>query len=134
MPPMPKRLMILIIAASLAITACGGSGSTSSPPTTVPGGSPTPNPKITKTTVQVNNFGTPVPKIPVEESTPRSMTSPRPGKPFDTEITNKKGNAHFKNLKPSQTYCYVAILGRGREASTCATWELWQSGLVLLGA
>jgi|HubBroStandDraft_6_1064221.scaffolds.fasta_scaffold00008_169 hypothetical protein len=129
---MPKRLMILLAVAAFAIAACHSNGSMSPTPSSSPG-SPHPNPSITKATVLVTILGTPAPKIPVEESTPRNTASPRPGTPFDTEITGMKGLAHFKNLKPSKTYCWVAILAPGQKSSECASWETWQTGNITLG-
>lgn len=126
-PLMPKRLLLALAVAALAIAACNGTPSTSA---TFTPSSPTPDPKITKATINVTINGTPVPKIPVEISTPRSTASPRPGKPFFTKMTGKKGNASFTGLKPSQTYCWVAVIGSNYHASECADWEIWQSGTI----
>jgi hypothetical protein len=128
---MPKRLLLALAIAALAIAACNnGTPSTSSTGTP---SSPTPNPRITKATVYVTSDGTPVPRIPVEISTPRSTASPRPGKPFFTKNTGKKGHASFTGLKPSQTYCWVAIITPSFHTSTCADWQLWQAGAIDLG-
>lgn len=129
-PPMPKRLLLVLAVAALAIAACN-SGSTTPSPSGSPG-SPKPNPSITKAAVLVTILGTPQPHIPVLESTPKDTSSPRPGTPFDTEYTNKKGIAHFTHLKPSQTYCWVATVGTIK-LSTCASWPTWQSSQILLG-
>jgi hypothetical protein len=130
-PAMPKRLLLALAIASLAIAACHSTPSTTP---SFPPSSPTPNPKITKTTVSVTIGGTPVPRVPVEISTPRSTASPRPGKPFFTKNTGKKGNATFTGLKPSQTYCWVAIVGPSYHFVDCADWQTWQSGTVDLGS
>lgn len=132
-PPMPKRLMIVLTGAALvlAIAACHNGSVTPSPSASGP--SPTPNPKITKATVNVTILGTPAARIPVEESTPKNTASPRPGTPFETIGTNKKGNATFNNLKPSKTYCWVAILAPGHTSSECAGWSIWQNSTITLG-
>jgi len=127
---MPKRLLLALAIAALAIAACHSTPSTQP---SIPPSSPTPNPKITKATVLVTANGTPVPRIPVEISTPRSTASPRPGKPFFTKNTGKKGHASFTGLKPSQTYCWVAITSPSVRYSGCADWELWQAGTIDLG-
>jgi hypothetical protein len=129
---MPKRLMIALALTALVMAACKSGGSMSPTPSGAPV-SPSPNPKIKKATILVTISGTPQPQIPVAASTPRSKTSPRPGKPFDTEITNKKGFAHFHMLKPDKTYCWVAKLGPGQTASECAGWAIWQGGEIILG-
>jgi hypothetical protein len=129
---MPKRLMLVLAVAALAIAACHSNGSVSPTPSGTPV-SPNPNPSITKATVSVTIFGTPAPRIPVEESTPQSKTSPRPGKPFETKLTGKKGLVHFKHLKPSATYCWVAVLGPHQTSSECAGWAVWQNGIIDLG-
>ncbi len=130
---MPKRLMIVLTGAALAlsIAACHSSGSVT--PTPSASTSATPDPKITKAEVNVTILGTPAARIPVEESTPKNTASPRPGTPFDTRHTNKHGNAFFYHLKPSKTYCWVAILGRGRTSSECAPWSIWQTSTISLG-
>jgi ABC-type glycerol-3-phosphate transport system substrate-binding protein len=92
---MPKRLLLVLAVAALAIAACH-SGSTTPSPSSSPA-SPSPNPSITKAAVLVTVLGTPQPHVPVQESTPKNTSSPRPGTPFDTEYTNKKGVAHFFN-------------------------------------
>jgi hypothetical protein len=130
-PPMPKRLLLVLAVAALAIAAACHSGSTTPTPSSSPA-SPQPNPSITKAGVLVTILGTPQPHIPVLESTPKDTSSPRPGTPFDTEYTNKKGVAHFYHLKPSQTYCWVATVGTIK-LSTCASWPTWQSSQILLG-
>ena len=127
---MPKRLLIVLAAAALAIAACHSSSVTPTPSGSP--GSPKPNPSITKAAILVTVLGTPQPHVPVEESTPKNTSSPRPGTPFDTEYTNKKGVAHFFDLKPSKTYCWVALVGTIK-FSECAAWPTWQSGQILLG-
>lgn len=131
-PPMPKRLLLALTVAALAIAACHNNSSTSPIPSGSPL-SPSPNPSVTKAVVLVTIAGTPAPKIPVEESTPRSTSSPRPGKPFDTQNTNKSGKAHFYGLKPSKTYCWVAIISPGFKSSECAGWQVWQTSTITLG-
>jgi hypothetical protein len=127
---MPKRLLLVLAAAALAIAACH-SGSTTPSATGTPF-SPSPNPSITKAGVLVTILGTPQPHVPVEESTPKNTSSPRPGTPFDTEKTNKNGVAHFYGLKPDKTYCWVAIVG-SIKFSECAGWAVWQTGQIDLG-
>jgi hypothetical protein len=127
---MPKRLLLVLAVAALAIAACH-SGSTTPSPSGSPA-SPSPNPSITKAAVLVTVLGTPQPHVPVQESTPKNTSSPRPGTPFDTEYTNKKGVAHFFNLKPSQTYCWVTMVG-SLKFSYCAGWAVWQTGQIPLG-
>ena len=78
-------------------------------------------------------LGTPAPGIPVEASTPKSTSSPRPGTPFETKDTGMKGLAHFLHLKPSKTYCWVAIIGPHQTSSECAGWEVWQTQTITLG-
>jgi hypothetical protein len=129
---MPKRLLIFLAVAALAIASCKGGGSTSTPPTGPPI-SPSPNPSIKKATVLVTIQGTPAPGIPVQESTPKSTSSPRPGTPFDTEVTGIKGLVHFLHLKPSKTYCWVAIIGPHQTSSECASWAIWQTQTISLG-
>jgi len=128
---MPKRLLFALAIAALAIAACN-SGSTTTPPSSPPV-SPSPNPSIKKALVQVTIAGTPAANIPVEESTPQNPASPRPGTPFDTVPTNKKGYAHFKDLKPSKTYCWVAVISHSIESSECAGWAVWQNSTIFLG-
>jgi hypothetical protein len=128
---MPKRLLIVLAVAALAIAACS-SGSTSPGPSSTPV-SPSPNPSITKAVVEVTVAGTPQPHIPVEASTPRNAQSPRPGTPFETLYTGKKGLAHFNHLKPSGTYCWVAIITPSFHSSECASWGIWQTSTVTLG-
>lgn len=127
-PLMPKRLLLALAVAALAIAACNN-GAPSTSATYTPA-SPTPDPKITKAKVNVTINGTPLPKIPVEISTPKSTASPRAGKPFFTKTTGKKGNATFTGLKPSQTYCWVAVIGSNYRASECADWQIWQAGTI----
>jgi hypothetical protein len=127
---MPKRLLLALAVAAVAIAACH---STPAPTPSFTPSSPTPNPKITKASVYVTVNGTPVPRIPVEISTPRSTASPRPGKPFFTKNTGRKGHAAFTGLKPSQTYCWVAIVSPSVLYSTCASWPIWQAGTIDLG-
>jgi hypothetical protein len=128
---MPKRLLLALAAAALAIAACHGSSTTPTPSASP--ASPSPNPSITKASVEVTINDTPQPNIPVEESTPKDPNSPRPGTPFDTELTNKKGIAHFYKLNPSKTYCWVAYFSSRFQSSECAGWEIWQTGTITLG-
>jgi hypothetical protein len=130
-PAMPRRLLLALAVAALAIAACHG-GSTTPTPSSSPA-SPVPNPSIKKALVEVTINGTPAAKIPVEESTPRSTSSPRPGTPFDTVKTNYKGIAHFYKLKPSKTYCWVAVISSNFKSSECAGWEVWQTSTITLG-
>ncbi len=129
---MLKPLMIALAVVALATVACGGGGSTTPAPSSVPG-SPTPDPKITKATIKVTILGTPKAEIPVEESTPTNPASPRPGKTFATEYTGKKGIAKFLGLKPSKTYCWVAKLSPSTTSFECAGWETWQDSDITLG-
>jgi hypothetical protein len=128
---MPKRLMIILALASLAIAACHSSSVPSSSPS--PSISPSPNPSIKTATIEVTILGTPAPHIPVEISTPRSTSSPRPGTAFETKDTGKKGTVKFDHLKPDGVYCWVAILGPGSKSSFCAGWAIWQTGTIMLG-
>jgi len=128
---MPKRLLLVIAAIGFVIAGCKG-GSTTPSPSSSPA-SPTPNPKITKATVEVTIAGTPAAKIPVEASTPKNPQSPRPGAPFDTVDTGKKGLAHFNHLKFNKTYCWVAKISPSITSSECAGWEVWQSSTIPLG-
>jgi len=127
---MPKRLLLVLAVAALAIAACN-SGSGSATPTSSPF-SPSPNPSVTKASVLVTILGTPQPHVPVQESTPKNTSSPRPGTPFDTEYTNKKGVAHFFGLKPDKIYCWVAVIGTIK-FSECASWAVWQTSQIDLG-
>ncbi|HEX3368937.1 MAG TPA: hypothetical protein VHS56_05105 [Candidatus Cybelea sp.] len=129
---MPKRLMIALAVAALAVAACHSNNTVTPTPSSTPV-SPSPNPKDHKATAEVTSNGTPVPLIPVEISTPANPASPRPGTPFDTEITGKKGMAHFLMLDPKKTYCWVAVFGSGHKSSDCAGWEIWQTSTILLG-
>lgn len=128
---MPKRLLFALAITAIAVAACK-SGSTSSPPTNTPI-SPSPNPSIKTATIQVTLAGTPAPKIPVEISTPKNPASPRPGTPFFTKDSGKKGFARFPNLKINKTYCWVAIISPSFKSSDCAGWEIWQTTTILLG-
>jgi hypothetical protein len=131
---MPKRASILfaVIALGLTFAACGGNGANpnASPSPTV---TLTPDPKDRSASVNVTILGTPAPNVAVQISTPKSSASPRPGTPFDTETTNKKGTAVFKKLNPSKTYCWVALLTSSQSSSTCAPYYIWQTGPVLVG-
>ena len=129
---MPQRFLLVLVVISMAVAACHGSAA--NPTASSTPFSPSPNPSITKATVEVVTAnGTPIPRIPVEESTPRNKESPRPGTPFDTEITGKQGLARFHNLKPSVTYCWVAVISTKTKSSECAGWSVWQSGDIVLG-
>ncbi len=127
---MPKRLLLVLAVAALAIVACNNSSTTPTPSSSPV--SPHPDPSITKAAVLVTILGTPQPHIPVEESTPKNTSSPRPGTPFDVEKTNKKGVAHFFHLKPSKTYCWVAVID-SIKFSECAGWAVWQGSQIDLG-
>jgi hypothetical protein len=124
--------MIALAIAALAVVACNGSSSTTPTPSSTPV-SPSPDPNDHKATVLVTINGTPQPMIPVEISTPADPGSPRPGTPFDTETTGKKGIAHFTMLNVKKSYCWVAVFGSGHNSSACAGWELWQSSQIFLG-
>jgi hypothetical protein len=130
---MPKRasIFLAVIALTLTVAACGGNTTPSATPSPV--ASITPNPKDTTAKVNVTILGTPVPKVAVEISTPKSSASPRPGTPFNTQTTNKSGTATFKNLKPSKTYCFVAELTASQSSSICTPFYIWQGGPVSLG-
>jgi hypothetical protein len=128
---MPKRLLLALGIAAFAIAACH-SGSTTPTPSGSPL-SPSPNPSIKKATIMVTLAGTPVPRIPVEQSTPRNVNSPRPGTPTESVNTGKKGLAHFHNLKPDGTYCWVAKITPSFRASECASWAIWQTSIISLG-
>ena len=130
---MPKRLLIVLAVAALAIAACNSGNSSPAPAPSVSPGSPAPNPSITKASILVTINGTPQPRIPVEESTPQSTSSPRPGKAFDTQTTGKKGIAHFTGLKPNKIYCWVAIIAPSFKTSECASWGIWQNETINLG-
>ncbi len=39
----------------------------------------------------------------------------------------------FKHLKPSQVYCWVAVLGPHQTSSQCAAWQIWQFQQITLG-
>jgi hypothetical protein len=138
---MPKRALILLgaIALGLAIPACNNASSPT--PTPAPSASFTPNPKITNATIQVTVQQSPAAKIPVQESTPKpsagcksgNQLDCRPGTAFLTQKTDKKGSTVFHNLKPSQTYCWVAVLGPNQSSSTCAGWQIWQFEPITIG-
>jgi hypothetical protein len=131
---MPKRAMIFLAALSLglAVAACH-SYSTPTSPTPGPSVTFSPNPNITAATIQVNVRSTPAANIPVQESTPLSTSSPRPGTTIITLRTRKNGQAKFTHLKPAQTYCWVAILGPNQMSSRCAPFQIWQSQTITLG-
>jgi hypothetical protein len=130
---MPKRLLIVLAAVALTIAACNSNSSSSTPSPSFSPSSPAPNPSIHKATVMVTINGTPAPRIPVDESTPRSTSSPRPGTPFDTQKTGKKGLAHFHQLKPNKIYCWVAKISPSFKSSECAGWGVWQNETINLG-
>ncbi|HMF29231.1 MAG TPA: hypothetical protein VKE42_10695 [Candidatus Cybelea sp.] len=130
---MPKRLLLALAAIAVVISAaCHSSTSTTPTPSYSPI-SPSPNPSIRKATVEVTVAGTPVPQVPVEISTPRNPGSPRPGHPFLTETTGKKGLVHFHDLKPSKTYCWLARISPSFRSSECADWAVWQTSIIMLG-
>ncbi|MGB8907615.1 MAG: hypothetical protein WCC84_02575 [Candidatus Cybelea sp.] len=128
---MPKRLLLALGIAAFAVAACHNSSST--PNTSFTPLSPSPNPSIKKATILVTIAGTPAAKIPVEQSTPRNPTSPRPGKAFETKNTGKKGMVHFTGLKPNGTYCWVAVFSPSFRSSQCASWAVWQTSVISLG-
>jgi hypothetical protein len=131
---MPKRASIFLAAIALALTfAACNNGSSSNPPTPAPTGTITPNPKDRSASVDVTILGSPAPKVAVQISTPKSSASPRPGTPFGTQTTNKKGTAVFKNLNPTKTYCWVAELTASQSSSICAPYYIWQTGPVNVG-
>jgi hypothetical protein len=130
-PPMPRRLVLALAVISFVIAACHG-GSTTPTPSSTPA-SPSPNPSITTAKLEVTIAGTPAPKIPVEISTPANPTSPRPGTPFLTQNTNYKGKTAFHDLKPSKTYCWVALISPSFRSSECAGWAVWQTSIIILG-
>ncbi|MEO6834626.1 MAG: hypothetical protein ABI231_01790 [Candidatus Tumulicola sp.] len=130
---MPKRVMILLAALSLALAIPACNKNTTPATTPAPSSSFTPNPMISTATVSVTVQQSPAAGIPVQASTPQSSSSPRPGTPFITLKTRKNGDAKFQNLKPGQTYCWVAILSPSQSSSTCAGWEIWQFGPIVLG-
>lgn len=129
---MPKSLLLALAVTALAIAACGGGGSSSPSPSVSPG-SPVPNPSITTAKVVVSVDGSPAAKVPVQISTPKNTASPRPGTPFETKDTGRKGLVRFKDLKPSKTYCWVATINPSFTSSACAGWEVWQSSEIDLG-
>ncbi len=128
---MPKRLMIALVLAALAVAACHSSGTSSVP--SGPAGSPSPNPNVHLATIQVTINGTPQPNIPVAASTPANVGSPRPGKPFQTKDTGMKGLVRFTHLNVNKTYCWVAHFGSGVTSSLCGNWVIWQSSKIVLG-
>lgn len=129
---MLKRLLIFLALAAVVVATACNSGSATPSPSGSPA-SPNPNPSITHAIVLVTVNGTPRPKVPIDESTPRSEGSPRPGKTIETRYTNKKGWTRFYDLKPSKSYCWVARVGAGVRFSQCASWEIWQTSTISLG-
>jgi hypothetical protein len=129
---MPKRLLLVLGVAALAIAACNSGNSPAPTPSYTPG-SPSPNPSITKATIEVTISGTPAARIPVEASTPKNPQSPRPGTPFETVNTGKKGLAHFNHLKYNKVYCWVALIAPSIKSSECAGWAVWQNSTIFLG-
>lgn len=130
---MPKRVLILLGAVALTLAAAACKNDTSVSPTPAPSVSFTPNPQITAATITVTIQQSPAAHIPVQESTPKPSETGRPGTPFATQKTGKKGQTIFTHLKPSQTYCWVAILGPNQTSSRCAGWEVWQFQPISLG-
>jgi hypothetical protein len=124
-------ILLALVSLALAIPACKNSSGSSVAP--APSVSLTPNPKVTAATVTVTILQTSAPYVAVEESTPRSSSSPRPGTPFLTQKTGAKGQTIFTHLKPDQTYCWVAILGPHQQSSQCASWDIWQFQSIPLG-
>lgn len=132
-PPMPKRLLLAVAAVALFISAACHSNTSTTPTPSYSPISPSPNPSIKKATVEVTVAGTPVAQVPVEISTPKNPGSPRPGHAFETLDTGKKGLVHFKGLKPSKTYCWLAIIAPSFKSSECAGWAVWQTSTIMLG-
>jgi hypothetical protein len=130
---MPKRLLLAVAVIALVISAACHSSSSTTPTPSFSPGSPSPNPSVTKALVEVTVLGTPTAKVPVEISTPRDPNSPRPGHPFLTKTTGIKGLARFNHLKPSKTYCWLAIISPSFRSSECAGWAVWQTGTIMLG-
>ncbi|MBV8116843.1 MAG: hypothetical protein JOZ01_02630 [Candidatus Eremiobacteraeota bacterium] len=130
---MPRRLMLLVAVISLAFAIPACHNNSGGNVVTTPTPSLTPNPSITAATVNVTILGSPAADIPVEESTPTSTSSPRPGTPFVTKRTHKDGSVKFQDLKPTAIYCWVAILGPNQRSSQCASWEVWQYLPITLG-
>lgn len=128
---MPKRLLFVLAAVAVAVAACK-SGSSTPLPSSSPA-SPSPDPSISQALVSVTVGGTPAARIPVQISTPKNPTSPRPGRPFQIKKTGKKGGTTFRDLKPAGTYCWVAIITPSFKSSECAGWEIWQSNTIMLG-
>jgi hypothetical protein len=130
---MPKRLLLALgVIAVVLSAACHSSTSTTPTPSYSPI-SPSPDPSIKKAKVEVTVAGTPANDIPVEISTPRNPQSPRPGQPFATHYTGKKGLVVFKQLKPSKTYCWLAKISPSFRSSECAGWAVWQTSTIMLG-
>lgn len=132
---MPKSVIFLFAAVciALAIPACNNNNSSV---VTTPSASLTPNPSLTAATISVTRLSTPAAFVPVQISTPANTASPRPGTPFATHQTGKKGMAKFTHLNPVKNggwYCWVATLGPNETSSTCANWEIWQYQPVPLG-
>jgi hypothetical protein len=130
---MPKRAMILLAAISLGLGVAGCYKSNYTVPTPGPSVTFSPNPNITAATIEVTLRGTPAPNIPVQESTPLSTSSPRPGTTIVTLRTKKNGQAKFTHLKPPKIYCWVAILGPNQTSSRCAPPQVWQVTVITLG-
>jgi hypothetical protein len=128
---MPKRLLLALGIAAFAIVACHNNSTT--PNASFTPLSPSPNPSIKKATILVTIAGTPAAKVPVEQSTPRNPTSPRPGKPDETKKTGNKGMVNFSGLKPTATYCWVAVFSPSFRSSQCASWAVWQTSTISLG-
>lgn len=130
---MPKRLLLALAVVAVVVSAACHSSSSTTP---IPSGSPvspSPNPSVTRAKVEVTVAGTPAPQVPVEISTPRNPNSPRPGSPFLTKPTDKKGEVRFSHLKPSKTYCWLAKISPSFKSSECAGWEVWQTSVIMLG-
>ena len=122
-PAMPKRLLLLLAVAALAIVACNNSSATPTPSSSPV--SPHPDPSITKAAVLVTILGTPQPHIPVEESTPKNSSSPRPGTPFDDRrIRQERRGA----LLPPQAEQDVLLGGDHRFASSFPSARAGPSG------
>jgi hypothetical protein len=126
-------LLLAVAVIAVVVSAACNSGSSSSPTPSYSPISPSPNPSITKAKVEVTVFGTPTAHIPVQISTPANPQSPRPGKPFLEKDTNKDGIVKFAHLKPSKTYCWLAIISPSFRSSECAGWEVWQTSTIMLG-
>lgn len=130
---MPKRLLLALAVVAVIVSAACHSNSSTTPTPSYSPISPSPNPSVTRAKVEVTVAGTPTAQVPVEISTPANPNSPRPGHPFLTKDTDKKGEVRFSHLKPSKTYCWLANISPSFKSSECAGWEVWQTSVIMLG-